>query len=330
MSDKKAAKAPSIPRPSSSVLLISPTNQVLLLHRVRTSSSFPSAHVFPGGNVSEFHDGRVPDIEDPKRHVDNDAYRLAAIRETFEESGILLAYNNGFGRLLEVEDSKREAGRKAVHKGEVPFPKWLARQGGRPDVDNLIPFTRWITPPNVPKRFTTQMYVYFLPTTTSSVGNIGSAKEAVIPDPTHDGGLEHTAARFLPPQTWLDMAKSGEIIMFPPQVFLLTMISQFLTPSTPNILTDAFEQQRKQLRQFLKGGDPSWADACISPIGTNGAQYGDKRVILSLEDPGLDLKKHGRRGVSDYVVMVAFSKEGPRQVEIRTRKEVFGEGREKL
>lgn len=90
--------------------------------------------MFPGGNVSEFHDGRVPDIEDPGRHIDGDAYRLAAIRETFEESGILLAYNNGFGRLLEVEDSQREAGRKAVHKGEESFPKWLAKKGGRPDV----------------------------------------------------------------------------------------------------------------------------------------------------------------------------------------------------
>jgi hypothetical protein len=59
---------------------------------------------------------------------------MAAIRETFEESGILLAYNNGFGRLLEVEDSQREAGRKAIHKGDIAFPKWLAQKGGRADV----------------------------------------------------------------------------------------------------------------------------------------------------------------------------------------------------
>lgn len=172
------------------------------------------------------------------------------------------------------------------------------------------------------------MYVYFLPIS-SSVG-IGSSKEAVIPDPTHDGGLEHTAARFLPPASWLEMAKSGEIIMFPPQVFLLTMISQFLTPTPPNTLAETLEQQRKQLRHFLKGGDPLWADACISPIGMNGAQYGDKRVVLSLDNPGLDLKERGRRGVKDYVVMVAFAKEGPRQVEVKLRSEVFGESKEKL
>jgi 8-oxo-dGTP pyrophosphatase MutT (NUDIX family) len=116
------------------VVLVSPTNQILLLHRVRTSSSFPSAHVFPGGNVSELHDGYIPPSDHPDRHKDGSAYRLAAIRETFEESGILLARNNGFGRLIEVPDAEREAGRRAVHGGEVKFIDWLARKGGRPDL----------------------------------------------------------------------------------------------------------------------------------------------------------------------------------------------------
>jgi hypothetical protein len=293
--------------------------------------------------VSEFHDGRVPEIEDPGRHVDGDAYRMAAIRETFEESGILLAYNNGFGRLLEVEDTQREAGRKAIHKGDIAFPTWLAQKGGRPDVgmyhnnmlgiivsdvllENLIPFTRWITPPNVPKRFTTQMYLYFLPISTAS-DKIGAFKEAVIPTPTHDGGLEHTAAKFLPPSAWLDMARSGEIIMFPPQFFLLTMISQFLvpTPHTP-LSPETLEQQRKQLRQFVKSSrrDPSWADACISPVALMGGQYGDGRAVLSLEKPGLDLAKLGRKGIKEYVVMVKFAKEGPRKCEVRLREEVLG------
>jgi len=313
------------PRPSSSVVLVSPTNQILLLHRVQTSRSFPSAHVFPGGNVSEFHDGRVPSPENPKRHVDGDAYRLAAIRETFEESGILLAYNNGFGRLLEVEDSEREAGRKAIHKGDIAFPTWLSQKGGRPDVKNLIPFTRWITPPNVPKRFTTQMYLYFLPLSTASskIGPLSTTREAVIPNPTPDGGLEHTTAQFLPAEKWLDMARSGEIILFPPQFFLLTMVSQFLTPTLPNAVTsETLEQQRKELRQFLKSGDPSWADVCISPQALIG-QIGDGRAVLSLEHPGMGLEEQGRKGIKDYVVMVKFSKEGPRNVEIKTKKEIL-------
>ena len=77
-----------------------------------------------------------PDTEE--YHMDNEVYRLAAIRETFEESGILLARNNGFGRLIEVEDKEREEGRRQVHSGEIEFPKWLARKGGRADLGTYL------------------------------------------------------------------------------------------------------------------------------------------------------------------------------------------------
>ncbi|KAK4968115.1 hypothetical protein LTR66_011877, partial [Elasticomyces elasticus] len=131
---EKEKKVPAVPKPSSSVLLISPQNQILLLHRVRTSSAFPSAHVFPGGNLSAHHDGPIPPPDSPQRHLDSDVYRLGAIRETFEESGILLARNGGFGRLIEVPDEEREEGRRLVHEGGVEFGKWLAGKGGRADV----------------------------------------------------------------------------------------------------------------------------------------------------------------------------------------------------
>ena len=149
---KNLPKVPPSPRPSSryvrfsqtkalrymlidaSVLLISPTNQILLLHRVQTSSSFPSAHVFPGGTLSAKHDGEIPAPDSPLRHEDGEAYRLAAIRETFEESGILLAKNKKTGRLLtELGDEEREEGRKAVHGGKVKFTEWLAEKGGVAD-----------------------------------------------------------------------------------------------------------------------------------------------------------------------------------------------------
>ena len=129
-----SARASTCSNPIDSVLVISPTNQILLLRRVQTSSAFPSAHVFPGGNLSAQHDGPIPELDASTRHQDGEVYRLGAIRETFEESGILLARNNGFGRLIEVDDDEREEGRKAVHRGELDFPAWLARKGGRADV----------------------------------------------------------------------------------------------------------------------------------------------------------------------------------------------------
>jgi 8-oxo-dGTP pyrophosphatase MutT (NUDIX family) len=107
------------------------------LHRVHTSSSFASAHVFPGGNVSPFHDGSLPAADTPELHEDGSAYRLAAIRETFEESGILLAKRIDQTRdqgLLHVPDDVREAGRKQIHGNAVKFTEWLKNVGGEPDV----------------------------------------------------------------------------------------------------------------------------------------------------------------------------------------------------
>lgn len=111
------------------------------MHRVRTSSSFASAHVFPGGNLSSFHENAIPEPDSPGRHRDGEAYRLAAIRETFEESGILLARTavGDATDLLELSDDVREAGRKAVHGNSIRFVDWLKDVGGVPDVGGLKP-----------------------------------------------------------------------------------------------------------------------------------------------------------------------------------------------
>ncbi|GAM85407.1 hypothetical protein ANO11243_034140 [Dothideomycetidae sp. 11243] len=337
----KEKPQPSVPRPSSSVILISPENQVLLLHRVRTSSSFPSAHVFPGGNLAPLHDGEVPGPDDPARHADSEAYRIAAIRETFEESGILLAKNNGFGRLIEVNDAEREEGRRLVHSNKIEFRKWLASKGGRADIDNLIPFTRWVTPTNIPKRFTTQMYIYLLPLSHDKVDPLHSGgstdsseggSEVVIPDPTPDGGKEHTAARFLPPSKWLELAQSGRIIMFPPQFFLLHLISPFLSPEGAGKAVASYsdrQAQRKAMLEFVRGGNPPWAEQVISPIAlppSHGGKRADGRVALALDKPGPELMGL-RKGEPDHCVLVEFKKEGPRKLEVRTRKSVLEEGR---
>ncbi|KAL1304058.1 hypothetical protein AAFC00_000494 [Neodothiora populina] len=337
----KGSKTIAVPRPSSSVILISPQNQVLLLQRVKTSSSFPSAHVFPGGNVSTFHDGEVAPQGELSRHFDSEQYRLAAVRETFEESGILLARNNGFGRLIEVPQDELNEGRKKVHSGEIAFTKWLSQKGGRADLDGLIPFTRWVTPSNLAKRFTTQMYIYMLPLDRSTVADgIASSSDedgagTMIPVPTHDGGIEHTAARFLPPSTWLRLAQSGRIILFPPQFFLLHLLSRFLSPdnpsaSTPTPSVEELTQRRKDMLAFVQSGNPSWGEKCISPtvLATpSGKRREDGRVVLGLDMPGPELEGK-RKGESELVVLVEFKKEGPRRIEVRGKKEVLSEGRE--
>ncbi|RAR13132.1 glycoside hydrolase family 78 protein [Stemphylium lycopersici] len=359
---KKPMKAPAVPRPSASVLLISPTNQILLLHRVSKASSFASAHVFPGGALSKTHDGEIPDVDDPGRHQDGPAYRVAAVRETFEECGILLAKSKKTGRLFtEISDEEREQGRKDVHSGKVKFGDLLERWGAEPDTRSLIPFTRWVTPGNVPKRFSTQMYIYFLP-----LGSVSPTKHAaprgtppssgleeedeiVIPKPTHDGGIEHTAARFLPPNKWIDLARQNRIILFPPQFFLTLLLSPYLastvtSPTSPTPSLAELQVEREKLLDFLKkprtyNGKPevSFAEACISPLVLGKGEYGqsgqdgvggvDKyTAVLVLDKPGkeVDEQGQGRKGIMEWVVTTKFKGEGPRDVDVRRRDEVLG------
>ncbi|GMK56066.1 hypothetical protein CspeluHIS016_0211220 [Cutaneotrichosporon spelunceum] len=319
-----SAKVIAVPKPSSSVMLVSPTNQLLLLHRVQRSSAFPSAHVFPGGNLSSFHEV-IPDEKDAGRHVDGDAYRLAAIRETFEESGILIARKKGTppgSPLLQLSAAEIDEGRKAVHGDKIKFEEWLDQKGGVAEVESLLPFTRWITPPNIPKRYTTQMYVYMLPLNSDTVAHDA---ETVVHNPTHDGGLEHTAAAFDDCSDWLNRGKSGDIIIYPPQMYLIGHLAEHLTGSGD------YAAQRKSLKEFLassstgRSGHPtssiSWAEKVISPVGRGVHQTSGKQ-ILSLEGSGPELIGSGRAGDFDRVVLVKGTKAGPRNVEVVWRDDV--------
>lgn len=160
----------------------------------------------------------------------------------------------------------------------------------------------------------------------------------MIPAPTHDGGKEHTAARFLPPSTWLRLAQEGRIILFPPQFFLLHLLSPFLSPNNPSASTpiashDELQRQRQAMLEFVKTGDPAWGKKCISPTALTlpyGKRREDGRQVLGLDRPGPELDGK-RRGEQDRVVLVEFKKEGPRRVEVGWRKEVLAESRgEKL
>jgi len=231
-------------------------------------------------------------------------------------------YCSGIGLTNEV-DFQTPVCHSRAHIGTIPGLTSVS--------DNLIPFTRWVTPTNIPRRFTTQMYLYFLPlpSNSSSPGSLPMTSEAIIPTPTSDGGLEHTAARFLPPSAWLSMARSGEIILFPPQFFLLHLLSPFLSPeNVPNVIgPQELARQRDALMDFVNTGDPPWGEKCISPSGILWKQ-GDGRAVLALDKPGPELEGSGRRGDADRVVLVRFNKEGPRELDVAWKKDIIREERE--
>lgn len=342
---------PAAPRPSASVMIISPTNQVLLLQRVQDTTSFASAHVFPGGNVSPYHDGNsLPDLTSEACHEDRLEYRLAAIREAFEESGLLLARDNNSGNLLKLRPSELEEGRRKIHANKIPFKEWLAEKGGHADVDALVPFTRWISPTHVRRRFTTQMYVYFLPMLpdrdfespmplSGDASGLGaSAQQKTILTPTTDGGIEHTSATFLPASVWCTLAQEGEIMLIPPQFFLLHCVSRFLdaleadgqykSMSRQVVGREEIESRRRNLLTFIHrnegGQDAIWAEKCVSPMRvmpSRGKPRTDGREVMELHHPGHELRNSNRSGIRGFCMLYVLEKEGPRRLCVVSRGE---------
>jgi hypothetical protein len=98
------------------------------------------------------------------------------------------------------------------------------------------------------------MYHYMLPLPSQCppTNDLLQASQTIIPTPTHDGGLEHTAATFDDARAWLAKARAGEIILFPPQFYLLHVVSDFLQPlSTPTAAEPTTPEGQAQQQHAL-------------------------------------------------------------------------------
>lgn len=82
---------------------------------------------------------------------------MTAIRETFEETGILLASPTSDGGL--PSDNALDAGRSEIHQQKVTFRSFLVNHQLRARTDALLPFTQWVTPPNAP-RYAQSIVIY--------------------------------------------------------------------------------------------------------------------------------------------------------------------------
>src|SRR4051794_28189859 len=154
------------PRPASTILLLRDGEsggeiEVFMMVRHYEIDFNSGALVFPGGAVDPGdHDlaGEVG-LHSGGEGLDAEAlgFRIAAIRETFEESGILLAKPRGSSSLI---DAKRAgeieaANRAALCEGKTTFLKLLTNNGALLTLDELVPYAHWITPEGMPKRFDT-------------------------------------------------------------------------------------------------------------------------------------------------------------------------------
>lgn len=165
------------PRPASTVLLLRDSaagvagNEIEVFMMVRHCQiDFSSgALVFPGGSVDA---GDKEIIARPELYSGGEgleeaelSFRIAAIRETFEESGILVARPRGSKALI---DGRRAAEIEADHRtalceGKTSFRNVVAESGVSLALDELVPYAHWITPEGMSKRFDTWFFLAAAP-----------------------------------------------------------------------------------------------------------------------------------------------------------------------
>ncbi len=209
------------PRPSASIVLLRDGVgglEVFLLKRHGASDVLGGAYVFAGGKVDE----ADADI-DLHQRLDQPASALAfqlgepgiadgmaaslfvaAVRELFEETGVLLAEGATSVTLAHAHDMLR---------GGYQFPEVLAMLGLRLQSSALVPWSRWITPkqPNVSsKRFDTRFFLSAVPPGQTAVHDNHEATESV----------------WMPPRAALQAYWDNLIELAPPQIMGLAQLAR--------------------------------------------------------------------------------------------------------
>jgi 8-oxo-dGTP pyrophosphatase MutT (NUDIX family) len=216
LADLEAGRvAPAQPRDAATVIVLRSTFavgrdiQVLMLRRTAAMRFAPGAYVFPGGAVDPADydaelgwQGPSPAEFGARLGATAEVARAlvcAAVRETFEESGVLLAGEPG-GAIAAPSGPSWEADRMAVASGTLTLAGLLSRRGLVLRADLLVPWARWITPEGESRRFDARFFAAALPDGQEPVG--------------HEAEADHVA--WLRPADAIDAAKAGELSLLPP------------------------------------------------------------------------------------------------------------------
>jgi len=187
--------------------------EVLLLQRHAASRGMAGMFVFPGG-VLEREDGSPalaercsgPDDQgcsEPFGQTNGGlAFRVAAVRECFEEAGVLLARDSGgeLNLLLPEVGDRFDAHRKALHEGALGFSRFCRLESLALELAQLYNVSHWETPEAATRCFSTRFFAAQMP-----------SRQRV----SHDD-IEVTAHRWLTPNAALRVSEQGQLpLMFP-------------------------------------------------------------------------------------------------------------------
>ena len=218
--DSGAAGAEPAPAmPAATVTIVRDARdgiEVLMMRRNLKSGFVPGMYVFPGGGLDDAdllfkNNGLCNCLDDASASgmlgvaADGLAYWAAAIREAFEESGLLLA-RNGAGSLVTLTDAevaaRFDAQRRQLNAGELDFAALIAAESLQLAADQLVYFAHWITPVTAPRRYDTRFFM---------------AEAPPEQEPFHDDH-ETIAATWISPAGALTLHQRGEFEMRTPTV----------------------------------------------------------------------------------------------------------------
>jgi 8-oxo-dGTP pyrophosphatase MutT (NUDIX family) len=243
------------PLPAATVVLMrddpagDATPQVLLVERHRDSSVGPGAFVFPGG-VLEPGDSHPRALRlSPRLTPAQAALRLgedvppetalglfnAAIRETFEETRVLLARSASGAPVAAdalAEESLQRA-REALHGRKLDFYEWVAGLGLALATEDLIYYAHWITPEGIRERFSARFFLVAVP------GEVRVETDR----------REVTGHSWLAPAEALARYEGGALRLMPPTVRNLELLAQF--PSTGEALVHLKRRAAPTIRPRL-------------------------------------------------------------------------------
>ena len=253
---------PATPKPSATLILLRDAVEgveVFLMRRTDQAAAFSGAYVFPGGAVdphdhAEHWQSLGINDADASRQLDLErggaAYALAAIRECFEEAGLLLAHDaSGAPVRLNVVGSAtdQEGLRKALAAGEINFVRFCLEHQLRPAIDQLIYVDHWITPFAEKRRFDVRFFLAAAPA------------EQIA---SHDNS-ETVAHAWLKPADALLRFKAGEILLVTPTVKTLEalaahhsvaeIVAHFSRPRTIRSTLPYIARDNKGKRVLLPG-----------------------------------------------------------------------------
>lgn len=205
--------------------------EVYLMRRQQSMAFAGGMWVFPGGGVDPADAdpavvwaGPTPAEWAERLGTDEALARslvCAAVRETFEESGVLLAGPDADSVVADTTGDGWEADRAALESRALGFHDFLLRRGLVLRSDLLGAYSGWLTPIFEPRRYRTWFFVAVLP-------------EGQV---TRDISCESSAVEWRTARSAAEMALTGEVLMMPPTFQNVLDVAQFETPE--KVLADA-------------------------------------------------------------------------------------------